>query len=211
MKCRFSGQPSTPPPGNVTRADHHVDLRAVRGIHAGKHRRQALGRMAEIGIHRQHVAVAVGHGIFHRRDEGRSQTKLAGAMQAVEARIVGRAGVAPLARAVGRIVVDHQQIGGRQVAKNLVHQWGQILDFVIRGHDNERFSGIGPRFGHVHKPYSWNARGRCTCNANSRHDCGLPPPRRSIARASRGPTAARILPDFARKSRAIVMQTPLPA
>ena len=45
-------------------------------------------------------------------------------MQAAEARIFGRTGVAPAAGAVGRIVIDHQQIGRGQKAKNLVHQGG---------------------------------------------------------------------------------------
>ena len=64
--------------------------------------------MAEVGIHVEHIFIAVLDGISHPGDDGRSQAELPGAMQAAQSRIGGRLSIAPLAGAIRRIVVDHQ-------------------------------------------------------------------------------------------------------
>ena len=75
--------------------------------------------MAEIGVHVEHVAVAVLDGVLHAGDGGRAQAQLARAVQAVQPRLVGRLLVAPLAGAVGRVVVDHQHIDLRRDSEKI--------------------------------------------------------------------------------------------
>jgi hypothetical protein len=58
-------------------------------------------------------------------------------------RVFGAFFVAPLACAVGRIVVDHQQIGLGQVVENRIDQQWNIFHLVISGNGNQSFFGVG--------------------------------------------------------------------
>ena len=129
--------------GNVTRSDHHVDRRAAGRIHARQQLRQIARLVAEIGVHVEHVLVAVLDRVFHARQNGRAQPQLARPMETMEPGVLGRLLVAPMAGAVRGIVVDHQQVGVGSEAKNLLHQPGEILHLVVRRHRDQGLFGVG--------------------------------------------------------------------
>ena len=51
--------------------------------------------------------------------------------------------VAPLAGAVGRIIVDDQNVHLRRETENLRDQPGQVFPFIVGGHANQSFAGRG--------------------------------------------------------------------
>lgn len=67
---------------------------------------------------------------------GRPKPELAWANQAMEARLRARTFEAPLSRAIGRLVIDYQYVGGRQNRQDFVNESRQILNFVVGGDSN---------------------------------------------------------------------------
>ncbi len=137
-----------PAAGNVARADHHVDRLPPRRGHAGHKIGQITRLVAEIGVHVEHVLVAVLDRVFHARENGGAQPQFPRPMEAMDAGIGRRLLVAPTAGAVGRIVVDHQQVGPRGEAENLLHQPGEILHLVVRRHRDQCLFGVGHELAH---------------------------------------------------------------
>ncbi len=95
--------------------------------------------MAEIGIHVDDVAIAMLDRITQAGDNRGPQAELSLAMQAMNSRVGRRLLVAPAASAVGRVIVDHQEVNIRSVAEDFVDQPWEVLDFVIRGRHDQRF------------------------------------------------------------------------
>ena len=85
---------------------------------------------------------------FKPGDDCGPEAELAAAMQTMNARIGGRLPIAPLAGAVGRIVVDYEHVDIGGVLKNLLDEPGKILDLVVRGRHDQRFA-IGGACGHA--------------------------------------------------------------
>ncbi len=128
---------------NVARADHHVHRRAAGRVHARDQIRQITRLVAEIGVHVEHVLVALLDGVLHARQNGRPQPQFSRPVETVDAAVGGRLLVAPAAGAVRRVVVDHQQVGSRGVAENLLHQPGEILQLVVRRHRDQGLVAVG--------------------------------------------------------------------
>ena len=68
----------------MLRADHHVALR-----HAAEDGRQIARVMAEVGVHVDVKIEVVLHGVTHRRQDGGAEAEFAGAVQDVDARVLG--------------------------------------------------------------------------------------------------------------------------
>ena len=76
------------PAGHIARADHHIGRVAIcLEFHAGQDRRQMTRVMAEIGVHVEHLFVAVLDGIVHAGDRGGSQSQLSRTVQTSQPRI----------------------------------------------------------------------------------------------------------------------------
>lgn len=117
--------------GNISGADHNIRL--LQSIHQLG---EIPGRMAVVGIHRNQRGVRMFHRIFHGSNMGRPKPELAWANQAMEARLRARTFEAPLSRAIGRLVIDYQYVGGRQNRQDFVNESRQILNFVVGGDSN---------------------------------------------------------------------------
>ena len=98
-----SNSPSTAAAGDVSGTDHHVMI-----AHAGENRGDEAGRMAEVGVEVQEIVESVLDRVFHRLQDRRAESELAGAVDHVDARQARGDLVGELAGAVGRVVVDDQ-------------------------------------------------------------------------------------------------------
>ena len=74
-------------------------------------------RVAEVGVEVEEQVVAVLDGEAHGREDGRAQAELAGAVDDVDPRVGGGQLVGERAGAVGRVVVDDQDVGVRAGAR----------------------------------------------------------------------------------------------
>ena len=104
--------------------------------------RDQLRKMARIvtpiGVHRDEHVVRLFKGPLHSRYRRGAEALFAGAMKAVQTRFGRGALVAPAARAVGRVVVDDENVCGGQYAKYFVDETRQIFNLVVRGQDDKR-------------------------------------------------------------------------
>src|SRR5438477_6842669 len=87
--------------------------------------------VAEVGVHVDQKIVFLVHGVAHAGENGRAQAQFAGAVHDVNARIGGGQLVGQPARAVRRVVVDHQDVYGRREFVDFSNQRRQVVALVI--------------------------------------------------------------------------------
>ncbi len=94
----------------VARADDEVGA-AVEG---GHERRQVVGRMRPVGVHLDDAPGAAREHVGEAVDVGPAEALLAGAMEDLDARVRGGQAVGQRPGAVGRGVVDDEQVRAGQ-------------------------------------------------------------------------------------------------
>ena len=97
--------------------------------------------MAEVGVHVDHGFVIMLDRIAHRRDDGRPQSEFSLAVQPVHPGVGGGQLGHDLARAVGRIVIHHQNIGRRDMLVDLGDQFPDVARLVVRGDGDQNSRG----------------------------------------------------------------------
>ena len=93
--------------------------------------------MAIVRVHIDDQVIVVLDCVAHSGHNGRTQAQFPGTMQATQLGEFTPMLLAPIARAVRRIVVDDQDVRGRHGGQNVGHQVRQIAHFVIGGNDHQ--------------------------------------------------------------------------
>ncbi len=96
--------------------------------------------VAEVGVHVDEELVVMLDGIAHSRQDRGAQSELPLAVENVDARVRAGQLVGKAAGAVGRIVIDYENIGGRRDRMNLPDQRRQVVALVVR-RDRDQDSG----------------------------------------------------------------------
>src|SRR5699024_6001124 len=115
--------------GNIARADHQVGP----GVDRVEHRRQALGRVAAVGVHLHEDRVPAVEPPPEPGDVGGPQTFLARAVQDTDptAGVLGREAIGDLAGPVGTVVVRHEYGHVRGGGEQPFHHRGEVLPLVV--------------------------------------------------------------------------------
>src|SRR5262249_34188967 len=103
--------------GDVARADHHVVP-----PHAGQHGGEVAGVVAEVGVHGHQVVVAGLQRVAHAGDDGRAQAELARPVYGVDVGVGGGELVGQLPGAVGRVIVEDEDVRRGDRLADLLHQ-----------------------------------------------------------------------------------------
>lgn len=99
--------------------------------------------MTAVRIQRRDERVALAAGILERRDRSAPQPHLAGTMQAPQTQLVRRKLGHPVTRAVGTVVVNHEDVGGGQHLPHASDQVREILPLVVGRQGDQQLVGWG--------------------------------------------------------------------
>ena len=133
MACRYSGQFTTLPPGNPART--HGEVGAL--LHGLDQLGQLLGLVRAVGVHLHEDVVAGVEAPLEAGDVRRAQAGLARPVQDVDLAVLGGDAVRQLPRAVGAVVVDNQDVGGRHGSAQAPEGLGQRFQLVVGRDDGE--------------------------------------------------------------------------
>src|SRR5579885_954100 len=122
------------PSRNIAGADHQVGL-----LNLFQEIGQIARIMRKIGVHLKGGIIAIRKGVLEASDIRRTQAKFAAAMQDMHARILRAHFLRQFSGAVGRMIIDDQNIGCGRVRENLLEQRGQILQLVVCWNDDQGF------------------------------------------------------------------------
>ncbi len=125
---------------HVSRADHDIESRSLR-FDSGSQRWQVFRLVAKVRIHREHEFIVPVDRVFETSERRAAEAEFSGSLQTGESRLLGSSLVAPASGAIGRIIIDDQYFDIGRMAKDLVDQARQILDFVVGRNDDQRASG----------------------------------------------------------------------
>ena len=103
--------------------------------------RQVLGVVREIGVHLEEAVVAFAQALIERLQIRRSQPELARAVHDSDVVVLGGDGVGQVTGAVGRSVVDDEDVGVGRGCAHPVQKAGEIVTLVVSRRDDE-----SPRF-----------------------------------------------------------------
>ena len=118
---------------DVARADDEIGVLRER-----QEVGQVFGIVRVVGVHLEDELVAVLDGIVKAEYVRGAQAHLAGAVQRADPRIRRADLVDELAGAVGRVIVDDQDVGLGREAQDVRDQAGDILALVIGRDDDQR-------------------------------------------------------------------------
>ncbi len=104
--------------GDVARADDHVGA-IVQGAHEVG---EVLGIVREVRVHLEEALVPLGEALREAVHVRRSEPELAGAVHHADAAVARGDLVGELARAVGRVVVDDENVRLRRGCSYLVQE-----------------------------------------------------------------------------------------
>ena len=114
--------------------------------------------MAEVGVHVQVKLVAVLDRELHGADDCRAEPQLAGPPNEEHALVLAHQLFGELGGAVGRGVVDDQNVGVRGLGANAEHEVFEVFDLVV-GRERHEHPGqgcggqlLGHRLGHLGLP-----------------------------------------------------------
>ena len=122
------------------RPDHDVGgpPRGIRRLEAVEHRGKLLGQVRAVGVELHHGIVAALERPVEGREVRRAEPFLAAPMQHLHRRIDAGEPVGEPARAVGRVVVDHEHGRVWQLVQNLVDEARNVFNLVERGERDQR-------------------------------------------------------------------------
>ena len=97
--------------------------------------------MTAVRVEGGNERVAFAASEFQRGDRGTAESHLAGTMEAPQTGFASRRLCHPLAGAIGAVVIDHQDVGGRQHTPPPTHQVRQIFPLVVGRQRNQQLVG----------------------------------------------------------------------
>ena len=121
--------------GDVATSDRDADAMIGFFLHRVDHRTQALGRVTEVCVHGGDEVEAVFKGVTKSFDGSGSQSKLSRTMDALKRTVRCLTIAAPIPRAVGRVIVDDQNLRLGNGPLQLLDQARKVLLFVIGRND----------------------------------------------------------------------------
>lgn len=120
--------------GHVAAADHQIIPICGHVEQVG----QAVRAVAEVGVHRADVGIALLNTVAKACSVGGAKPQLAGAMQHVHPWIAGSKGIGDGSSAVGRGIINDQHMDITGQTAQALNQPRQVLSFVVSGHNDQR-------------------------------------------------------------------------
>jgi hypothetical protein len=115
----------------------------IRILGCGQQSWQLLGLVAAVGVHLHGRVVIALDRPGKTRLVCRPETLLAGAVHDVDLRVGGGEGVRDLTSAIGRVVIQHQNVDRRHAQPNALDHERQVLALVVGRDQDDDAKGTG--------------------------------------------------------------------